>query len=152
LPKPRQPAYTYTPERPGCLTAYVILLWIGAAFSILGGLLFTGLMMSDRNLIAVGCLGGPLIIALGVFYIFLGLGLWRLKNWARIVVMVLQGLGIAGTLLELCLLLYLYLSTSSMYGYELTTSNCASIASGMVGLVVSGYILYWFATNGLYFE
>jgi len=149
LMKTGQQARKYLPERPGCLTAYAILTWIGAGFSILAGLIFSGLMFTDTDLIAIGCLVGPLVIIFGVLYIFLGLGLWNQKNWARIVVIVLQSLGIAATLFQVCLLVLLSSSYGSLYGYG--DSTWLSICSTVIGLAVSGYILYWFATNGDYF-
>jgi hypothetical protein len=109
-------------------------------------------MFTDPDLIAIGCLIGPLVIFFGVLYIFLGLGLWNQKNWARVVVIVLQSLGVAGTLLQVCLLVWSYSSLGNAYGYDPTMSICTSLGGTVVGLAISGYILYWFASNGDYFS
>ena len=91
-------------ERPAGVTFLAILAFIGAVILALGGLAM--------------CLGGPMVsrmamypgmgmvagigtviiglIMLGVaaVYILMGVGLWKLQNWARILTIVLAGLGV----------------------------------------------------------
>jgi len=89
---------------------FAILAWIGAAFSILGGigmLLGGGLMGSMMLgggeeaamaglLGALGFAGGIALIGMGVLYIFVGRGLWQHQNWARIVTIIFAAIGLLG--------------------------------------------------------
>lgn len=74
---------------------FAIFLFIGSAF--LGSLL--------PSLTAISALGYGLVIfcailvlAFSVFSFFVARGLWNIKKWARIAVIVFAGLAIAGTL------------------------------------------------------
>lgn len=96
-------------QRPVGVTILAILYFLGAAFCIFGGLGFflgggvlasvlsqnsqlsgqlpAGFIAGMGAVMGVGMLIGAAIDAL------LGWGLWKLKNWARIVTIVLMGLG-----------------------------------------------------------
>ncbi len=63
-------------ERPGCVTAYAVLLFIGAALITLGAIALAG--GGD-----VGGLELVLLLAVAGAEIAIGAGLWRMKNWAR---------------------------------------------------------------------
>lgn len=130
-------------ERPGCITAYAVLLWIGAALVGIGGPIFGFAIASE---IGDGVLLSLFIaaVAIGVaaLNVVIGWGLWHLKNWARILVIVLQSLGALSNLASLCLAL----GVSS--GEVEPTSLCSTIG----GLAVSGYIIYWFASNSEHFS
>lgn len=129
-------------ERPGCVTAYAVLLWISAAFVGLGSLFFGNMIVSELG-------GNPALalfiiaVAIGaaVLNVIIGWGLWRLKNWARILVIVFQSLGVLSNLASLCVVL-------GNSGAAEPTSLCSTV----VGLAVSGYIIYWFGSNGEYFS
>ncbi len=107
-----------------------VLYWIGAFFSIIGGL---GLLLGGGALgFALGALGGGLLggflvamgvvfLVIGVLEIFVGLGLWRLKSWARIVAIVLGVLGVI--------------------------SGVISLPLGILTLIISGGIVYFLAFN-----
>jgi hypothetical protein len=56
------------------------------------------------------------------------LTLWRLKNWARIIVIVLQSIGVLSTL-------------SGMI------SGSTEVIWGILSLALSAYIIYWFAEH-----
>ena len=89
---------------------FVILAWIGAAFSILGGIgmllgggLLSSLMMGSGEDAAMagifGALGfaaGIILIGFGVLYIFVGRGLWQHQGWARIVTLIFAVIGLLG--------------------------------------------------------
>lgn len=103
--------------RPVGVTILAILNFIGAACCLLGGIAMIlgggviATMMSQQGAGASGILAG-LGAAAGVFIIIIGgvgalvgFGLWKLKEWARIVSIVLAGisgalqlLGLLGTL------------------------------------------------------
>lgn len=99
--------------RPVGVTILAILAFIGAAFCLLGGILMMvggGFMASLMNqqggqgagvLAGLGAVAGVFIIIIGGLYGLVGFGLWKLKNWARIVTIVLLGIGIAMQLLGL---------------------------------------------------
>lgn len=117
----RLPARPMLRERPGCVTAYAILLGIGGVLTVVGA-------------IAVGaqgnvgyCIGGILYAA---FCLGIVNGLWNLNGWARIAVIVLESLSAIGSLI--------------------------SLASGqpfaILGLVLGGVVIWWFALNGDYFD
>lgn len=81
---------------------FAVLAWIGAAFSILGGIgmllgggIMGSMMLGSEDAAAAGIFGmlgaaaGVVMIGLGVLYVFLGRGLWQHQNWARIATIVL---------------------------------------------------------------
>jgi len=108
-------------ERPGCLTAYIVLGAIGALG--IGG--FGLLLLSERE---TGL--AFFLLAIAVIDTVVLRGLWQLKNWARLAIIVLRSLNI---LLALLLLL-----------------NGNPFV--LVGIGVSVYLIYWFASNGDYFS
>jgi hypothetical protein len=83
-----------------------ILSFIGAATMLIGGLMmmFGGSFLAAFIPLGVlsGALGflaaaaGIVLVALGVLELFVGLGLWKFKNWARIVSIVFAVIGLAG--------------------------------------------------------
>jgi len=89
-----------------------ILTYIGAAFTILGGVMmmagsaffgsFLSMVPGYATFAALGVTAfiiiGLVAIALGVLDIFIGKGLWNGKNWARILVLVFSVLGLLGSI------------------------------------------------------
>lgn len=145
-----QRSSAYAPrERPGCVTAYAILLGLAAGLIGLGGIIGGFALMSVKE--STGIIGmGVLVCASGMAFLeaMLAVGLWQLKNWARITVMVLIGLGMLSSLLSLCTLLSGY----SSYGNNSGAFSAGSAAGTIVGLAINGFVLYWFANNGEYFK
>lgn len=121
LASPDRPEVSGLHKRPGCLTAYAILLAIGAASSGIGGIAYG---ITEKN---IGLALGAVVVA-GLEFL-LALGIWRLKNWARIIMIVLHGLGVLTGLISLFM------------------GNAASLLS----LVIGGTILYWFIAHHEYF-
>jgi hypothetical protein len=103
--------------RPVGVTILAVLDFIGAAFCLLGGIAmiagggFMATMMSQQGgqgsagaagvLAGMGAVAGVFIIIVGGVSALVGFGLWKLKNWARIVSIVLLGISIAMQLLQL---------------------------------------------------
>jgi len=103
--------------RPVGVTILAILAFIGAAFCLLGGIAmmagggFMATLMSQQGgqgsagaaglFAGLGAVAGVFIIIVGGVYALVGFGLWKLKNWARIVSIVLLGIGVAVQLLGL---------------------------------------------------
>jgi len=135
-------------ERPGCVTAYAVLLGIAAALIALGGIVGGISMMADRyGSVLVGFVTIVIASVIAVLYFLLARGLWLLRNWARIIVIVLQSLGILVSLLSMCGTLA---ASSGSYGYQ--SNPGAAICGAVVGLAIGGYIIYWFASHGEYFD
>ncbi len=134
------PSASATPrERPGCVTLYAALLFLGAAVMAVAGFVVAARVASSNGnvLLSVGALGALWIIA--ALYFLLARGLWQLKNWARIIIIVVQGLGVVIDFL------LLFLSV----GGSLRAGN---FVSSLGGLVIGGIILYWFSVHGEYFS
>jgi uncharacterized membrane protein (DUF2068 family) len=102
--------------RPTGVTILAILNFIGAAFCLLGGIGmilgggFVATMLSQQGqgsagaagiLAGLGAAAGVFIIIVGGVSALVGFGLWKLKEWARIVSIVLCGISAAFQLLGL---------------------------------------------------
>lgn len=100
-------------ERPVGVTILSILAYIGAAFTLIGGLLMlvgsafvsTFIAAIIPQFSAFATIGTALTIILGIIFLalavldfFVGKGLWNGKNWARILVLVFAGLSVLGSL------------------------------------------------------
>ncbi len=93
-------------ERPTGVTVLAILCFIAAALCVLGGLaMFVGgsaiSMMggaSNRGMMALlggfGAALGAVFLCIAAVYAIAGYGLWALKNWGRILALVLVALGL----------------------------------------------------------
>lgn len=124
------PAVTLTrvaplqPARPGCVTAYALLLFLATGLLTIGGIALGG----------SGDISGPqvlLFVALGGGELAIAIGLWRMQNWARVLLIVVQGLGIAVSLVSL-----------------LGGSGTSGV---LLGVAVNAFITSWFARNGRLF-
>jgi hypothetical protein len=149
-------------SRPGCVTVYAVLLFIQAGWSVLGGVLFMFIMnagmlsstpelseMGIENFRTLGTIGLILLfIIIGLTFlvnVLMGWGLWNLKNWARILVIALHGLGLCVTLGSI--IISFIANTSRNTGNPM-----AMLFGGFFNLVIAGTIIYWFLTNGDYFD
>ncbi len=96
-------------DRPTGVTILAVLNFLGAALYILIGLGFIlgmgilgGLMGQAGGegsagamgmMMGLGAVAGVIFIVLSLIPLLIGWGLWKLKNWARIVCLVLMALG-----------------------------------------------------------
>src|SRR3989344_7495007 len=116
-----------------------VLYYIGAVVAVIAGIaLLIGagalatLVSSVPGLALIAGVGavafGILAIILGVIDFFLGRGLWKLQNWARIVTIIFAVLGLLGGI-------------SSLFSGE--------AGSGIVNIIISGVIGWylWFNKN-----
>lgn len=103
--------------RPVGVTVLAILDFIGAGFCVLGGLVmmlgggFLANLINQQGgqgsagaagiMAGLGAAAGVFIIIMGGVCALVGFGLWKLKGWARIVSIVLAGIGAAFQLLGL---------------------------------------------------
>ncbi len=132
-------------ERPGCVTAYAIIIWIGAGLGLIAGLCGLSGVLGTGG----GRLGGFEIIVMGVVLVLVainvvtGIGLWQMKKWGWAIVIVIHGLSVILGLLTMALTLLTVFSASS----ELMVAEPTVLCSNLSSLAVSGFILYWFVTN-----
>jgi hypothetical protein len=109
----------YYPNRPGCVTAYAVLLWLGGGFLLLGSL---SLFFDPAESPLAGIFAG----LFALFSIITGVGLWRMQKWGWWLVVITQSLGVVAALFSLI---------------------SGLLLNGIVTGAVSGGILYWFVNN-----
>ncbi|HXX71304.1 MAG TPA: hypothetical protein VEI55_03365 [Candidatus Acidoferrum sp.] len=92
-------------ERPAGVTFLSILAFIGAVILALGGLvmvlggtMMTQMSVSHPRMALFAGMGGVLLgltmMGVAAAYVVMGIGLWKLENWARIVTIVFAVLGV----------------------------------------------------------
>ncbi|PIN91329.1 hypothetical protein COU57_01045 [Candidatus Pacearchaeota archaeon CG10_big_fil_rev_8_21_14_0_10_32_14] len=117
-----------------------VLYYIEAAFLILLGLVFvfgasaaSTLLKDSPELAAAGAgifiVLGIILILFGALFIFLGIKLWKGKNWARIVTIVLY---ILGVLIELL---------------SLVSGGTMNIVWGVIWIIIDGTIAGYLLLN-----
>lgn len=148
-------------KRPGCLSLYAILLGFAGFLTVLGAA-FLGILAAIQGnvlqemLSRVGGAGLPLgVLSLwggvgisvlaGVLNIALAAGLWALKNWARVLTIILQTLGFIGSLVQAFFLVGGTRALSS--GFSEANFTLPILIAVLVGLVIQAYILFWFLAN-----
>lgn len=93
-------------ERPTGVTVLAILNFLGAACMVMVGLLFmlglglAGLGAGQQSaggmafLMGLGAIAGVIFLIFAVIAIVVGIGLWRLRNWARILTIILAAISL----------------------------------------------------------
>jgi len=117
-------------QRPGCITAYALLLFAAGGVAALGGILLAGSGEVDAA-------GMITLVIVGGLYVALARGLWLMRHWAWVVVLVLQGLN----LLVGVITFFDVLASGGGINFPLLS-----------GLWLSGAIMKWFAENGQEFD
>lgn len=93
-------------QRPTGVTILAVLAFCGAGFLVLGalGALFGGALLSSLSSSGIGMMAGVGAAMIAVFLLIfaaldvaIGVGLLKLRNWARVVTIVLIGLGFLGS-------------------------------------------------------
>lgn len=119
MSSPNVEGEVYYSDRPGCVTAYAVLLWLG------GGLLALGSLISF-----IDPTEGPGVgIVVGMFAllpIMTGVGLWRMQKWGWWLVVITQSLAVVVALFSLL---------------------SGLLLNAIVTGAISGGILYWFINN-----
>lgn len=123
--------------RPGCVTAWAVILWIGAAFSLLGLVTGGNLDQGDipaqyrslLSVIAVGC-----TIPYAAVLIAAGMGLWKMKRWGWWLGIAVLALGLVNGLLSV-----------------LSAGGTSQIVQGAATVVIAAAILFWVAKNRSFF-
>lgn len=110
-------------DRPGCVTLYVwVLSFVAAVVGVAG--LFGLAPIEDRVGISIAA------VLYAAFNLVVAMGLWSMKGWARIVNIALSSLSAIG------LLAYLF----------------SGDGPAILGLLVEGVTIWWFASHGEYFD
>jgi hypothetical protein len=152
LAQPSIPATISTDrfKRPGCVTAYAILLILGAGLFAFMGFFGNSAFTSYDALLRV--IAPPLLLILAVLYVASAIGLWQLKNWARILIMVLTGLTVVSSS-------FLVVRVFTPPPYEIPDYAIAlflakrgiSLILNLIIIGISTTIFSWFRKNGKYF-
>lgn len=120
------------------MTAYALLLGIWA--TLCGALVIVSVVFAvfvqDPATVPVELVFPLALVVVGFL---IARGLWRLRNWARIAVIVLHSLWIVLFLLRLVTL---------PEGLD----PAFALGAVLVGVGISGYIIYWLASHGEHFE
>ncbi|RLF43800.1 MAG: hypothetical protein DRN29_09495 [Thermoplasmata archaeon] len=114
-------------NRPDGITLLSILFWILAIFAIIGGLFMIGAknaiidMMKEQPNVSHSLINlmnsamifiGAIALLIGILYAIAGLGLWKLKPWARIIAIILAIISLlnfpVGTAIGIIVLWYLF--------------------------------------------
>jgi uncharacterized membrane protein (DUF2068 family) len=91
------------PQKPGGVVVLAVFYFLGAAFLLCGTLLAVGISVAGLSLrhagpmmllAGVGVVGGTVLAIFAALAVLIGWGLWTLRNWARVVAIVLAAGGI----------------------------------------------------------
>lgn len=119
----------YYPDRPGCVTAYAVLLWLVSGLLALSSL---GLFAEPTADPLTAAWSGLFALVLAA----IAFGLWTVQAWGWWFVVIIHSLSIIAALFNL------------VSGMFLVDASGASLSfDALAGGVVSGSILYWFITN-----
>ena len=124
-------------QRPTGVTIIAILSFLGAAacvmlglFSFVGGAFVAQILANTPGMSA---LGGSLVAAIGVVFLLIGAlyaitgyGLWALKNWGRVIMIVLMALGLVFGLLGL-VAVFSNFTAAMVVGQVIRLAICALI-------------------------
>lgn len=122
--KPKKDKPKKTANRPLCVSIIAVLFFISGGFSLIYSLFLMiqgGMGAASASAVPIG---GPIIaemikgfyifivfiqVLVGAFSILIGLGLWNLKNWARITAIVLHAIGMLTIIMIPISILIIYL-------------------------------------------
>jgi hypothetical protein len=130
-------------DRPTGVTILAVLEFLFAGLCILIGLLLmvgfgllggaVGQAGEDGSgmalLMGLGAVAGVVFLVVALIPLIIGIGLWKLKNWARILVIVFSILGVLSNLAGAVI--------------PLTTGEPVSAVSSIIGLGVNGLIIWY---------
>jgi tetratricopeptide (TPR) repeat protein len=151
-------------NRPGCVTIYAVLLALGGLMGILGAcgmmaLAGTSLTQLEETLalqgpnllIDAGQLSTFVMLGGGVGLLFSGLnlavavGLWGMKNWARIAVIVLLALGLLLGVAQAAVSILSLQDALAAFGVQ--GVPIWYLGSFLIGFVIQAYLIFWFVAN-----
>jgi hypothetical protein len=144
-------------RRPGCITVYALLTFLSGIFGIAAALLLPTLLANNSSILLDPSNyprgANPLdpqflqflqtyIMAYSIFvFLFsivtflVGWGLWTMRNWARVLILLTQGLSLVGGIIGLFA--------------SIAATNGSLIVCGVnaLGLLLPGLVFVWFLLN-----
>jgi hypothetical protein len=90
------------------------------------------------------------ILGVSVINLALAIGLWYMKNWARIVVIILQVLGILGNLCQAGASILSLRQFSAAYGID--SYPPVLLIAMFIGFLIQAYFIFWFVANRELFD
>lgn len=145
-------------ERPGCITLYAAWLAFSGAMGALSALalvalgpaVFSRLAIEESSLpsgVGQGIVwaAAGIMLVFSLAYLILAFGLWTMRNWARIIVLVLSILGLLATVGQAVASLTGMGQLAAQTGMSQMSTFflCAIIPE----FAISGYIIFWFWAN-----
>lgn len=142
---------TTNTKRPTGVTIIAILIIIGGIVLLIGGLSLIGLgallsisstetvqtstgSIESAELAAMGMIPlvlGTILLIIGIVYLVVSYGLLKGKGWAWIVTVVVTSIGLIIQIV------------SSILAGSITSSVVVGLGSNIVGIIISGVILYY---------
>jgi hypothetical protein len=132
-------------ERPGCVIAYAIFLWFGSAVIALTAIIS---FLYQPHEISGGSKVAAFLLGMAILSTAIGFGLWNLKNWARITLIVLLSLGI----LTNGITAFAAVFAPESFGDYGSEQFPAIICMFLFGLGISIWMIWWFVRNKRYFQ
>jgi hypothetical protein len=155
--KPPRPRYAPDYERPGCVTLYAVLLFLSGGLGIFFTLFLPSIFGNEafwqseawREAEAIGAIGPNEIAAFRSYLLYylvflflysfltllMGWGLWTMRNWARILLLVVQGLSLLSGLAGL------------FYGIAVSHGSLIMCGLNFASLILPAWIFIWFLLN-----
>ncbi len=144
-------------QRPGCVSVYAILTFLSGIMGIFLALYLPTLLAENSSILldpsnfpsgvnpvdpeflsfarSFYMVYAIILFLFSVVTFLIGWGLWKMRNWARIFILITQGLSLAAGILGL------FLSIVS------TNGNLFVCGMNLVSLVFPGIIFLWFLLN-----
>jgi len=144
-------------KRPGCVSIYAALTFLQGVFGIFAALSLPTLLANNTSLLLDAStlpngfdpinpdflsflrtyimVYSILAFLFSILNLLLGWGLWGMRNWARIIILVTQGLSLLGGVFILF--------------YSIIATNGSLIVCGInaLSLIIPGIIFFWFFLN-----
>ncbi len=138
-------------RRPGFVTAYAIISCILAAIVGIYGIASSAgsaYGVPRINMLEIALYIGPVIV-----YGVIGIGLWRLQNWARVLTIALNTLALLSTCSRLSSTIQSSMDALfSRGGYDDPLGPVLMMLVPLVSLFVRGSVAYWFFDHRELFE
>lgn len=125
-------------ERPGCVTAYALILWLAAGAYIVAALSTAVISLTNPDSAFIGLFGAVCVSLFALIPILTGIGLWKMRLWSWWLVVILNAFGFLAGLLYLLAGVVLMTETADVLVF---------VCGAALGLALNGGILYWFTKN-----
>jgi len=120
-------------DRPGCVTAYAIYVAIVSVLIVIGMCwLMSEPGYESQSVLLLITVGGAIYNAIEI------VGIWQMKNWGRIMVVINMLLSIGIIVLQFC-------------SGSVDMENSFALGQ-LIGIPISGYVAYWFYSKRELFD